>query len=153
MLVSLLLHMIKIFQNTEIFKKWMTMRILRIKMYEMRSDTHCRIKHPLFPLSPNNNSESINAQKCLMGARESSTIRQGNQKESHPPMHQVIGIQASALAMDPVVAFEPALAPLGHGLGVPGKDCLTQAPTDKRGFVAVQVSRREVPVHHWSKKY
>ena len=43
-----------------------------------------------------------------------STICQGTQEDSHPPVHQVIELETSIWAMDPEVAHEVAPAPLGH---------------------------------------
>ena len=43
-------------------------------------------------------------------------------------------------------------SPLGYSPAVPRKYYLRQSPTDEKAFVEVQVSRREVPAHQWSKK-
>ena len=82
----------------------------------------------------------------------SSTIHQGTQEESCPPMHWVIGIQNSVLAVDSAVASELAPVPLNHGLGAPIGHCLRQSPIDERTFVEIQVSSTEIPACHWSKK-
>ena len=49
---------------------------------------------------------------------------QETQEKSHPPVHQVIGMQTSVLAGDPAVACEPAPAPLSHSVRDPGEQCL-----------------------------
>lgn len=54
-----------------------------------------------------------------VGAVGSSTICHGPLEESHPPMHQVIGIHT--LAVDPAVAHKLAPDLLNHSPGVPGE--------------------------------
>lgn len=47
-------------------------------------------------------------------------------------MHWVIGLQTSVLAVDPVVACELALGPLGCGPRAHGEGCLRQLSMDKK---------------------
>lgn len=83
------------------------------------------------------------------GAVEFSTIYQETWEESHPPMNRVIGIQTSVLAV--VLAHGSALTPLGHGPVPSGKQYFRQWTKNERAFAEIQVSRREVPAHHWNK--
>ena len=83
---------------------------------------------------------------AFVGAVGSST--KGPRQGSCSPEHQVIGRQPSV----PAVARELAPAPLGHSPGNPGEHSCRQWPTDKRAFVEIQVSCREVLAHFWSKK-
>lgn len=54
--------------------------------------------------------------------------------------------------MDPIVAHELALAPLGHWPEAPEKHCLRQLPMNEKVFVEIQVFRGKVAAHYWSKK-
>lgn len=47
--------------------------------------------------------------------------------------------------MDHEMAYELSPAPLGRGLGAPGKHWLKKSPADERAYVEVQDSSREVP--------
>lgn len=67
-------------------------------------------------------------------------------------MHQVIRIQTSGLAVDPAVASEVTPAPLSHGPGAHGEDCLIQLSTDKKICEEVQVSIKEVTALRCNKK-
>lgn len=71
--------------------------------------------------------------------RGSSTIHQGTQEESHPPVHQEIGIQTLVPDVDLVATHEQVLALLGHSLGtlentVIDKHLCTRAPLWKSRF-------------------
>lgn len=57
-----------------------------------------------------------------------------------------------ATEVDSAVTNELIPDPLSPGPGAPGKYYLRQSSTYERTFLEVQVSR-EVPGHHWSKKY
>lgn len=91
-----------------------------------------------------NNFASTHRQKCLCGSGGIQHIHQGIWEEPYPPVNWVIGIQTSVLAVNPVVAQEPAPGPLSHHLGTPGECFLRQSPSDKRAFVGVHVSIRKV---------
>lgn len=53
---------------------------------------------------------------ALVGAVWLSTVSQGTwEKYHHPSMHQVMSRQTLVSAVDPAVAHERVLAPLGHG--------------------------------------
>lgn len=112
------------------------------------------LKKPVVLVSPINttNTVFIHRKKCLCGAVRSSTMHRGAWKESCPPMHQVIGKQTSVPAVGPAVVHKLSPVHLGHGPGAPDEHCLRQSPMDERAFVEVQVSSRETPAHHWSKK-
>ena len=56
-----------------------------------------------------------------VGVVGSSTIHQGTQEESCPPVHQLIGRQTSVLAAKPAVACELAPATLGCSPGAAGE--------------------------------
>lgn len=81
-----------------------------------------------------------------MGAVGLSTTCQGTREESHLLVHQVIGTQILAVAVDPAVAPKPAAALLVHSPGTPAKHFhLRLSFTDRRAIVEVQVSSRELP--------
>ena len=61
---------------------------------------------------------------AFVGAVGSSTIHQGAWEESYPPVCQVIGVQTLIPAVDPALACEAALDPLGHNPGGPGEHSL-----------------------------
>lgn len=74
------------------------------------------------------------------GAAGSSNIRQGTQEESHSLICWITGIQTLVSTMDPLVAYEPALAPCSCGPRAPGEHYLKQKQShmDKRAFEEVQ---------------
>ena len=66
-----------------------------------------------------------------------------------PPVHPVITKETSVLAVGPPMAHELTPVPLSCGPGDLRKQF--QLALDKRGFVEVQVSGREVSAPHWNK--
>lgn len=100
--------------------------------------------HPPFS---NNSLASNHSKSASVGTVGSSTIEQGTQKESHPPMCPVIGIH-TLVPMDPEVAHEPALAPLGHSLWAPGEHHLRQSPTYKGTFVKSRFPKEKLHNAH-----
>lgn len=79
-----------------------------------------------------------------MGVVGSSTVSQGTQEKSPPPVHWVTGRQTFVLTVDTAVACEPASVPLS---------CSSGASENKmRAFVEVCVSRGEILAYCWSKK-
>lgn len=69
---------------------------------------------------------------AFVGILGSSNIYQGTPEDSHPPMYWITGMQTFIPAVDPTVAHEPTLVPLGYDPGAPGKNCLRQSPMDDR---------------------
>lgn len=88
-----------------------------------------------------------------MGVVGYTTIFLGTQEETYSPVHWVIGIQNSVLAVELAEASEQAPITFSCGQGKPGGCCLRQTPTDYRDSVEVEPSCGEIPALHWSKKY
>lgn len=81
---------------------------------------------------------------AFVGVVGSSTVSQGTQEKSPPPVHWVTGRQTFVLTVDTAVACEPASVPLS---------CSSGASENKmRAFVEVCVSRGEILAYCWSKK-
>ena len=70
-----------------------------------------------------------------------------DRKESCPILDWVIGIWTLVLAPASLGRVPP------FDLGASGEHCFRQSPANEKTFVEVQVSSREVPVHHGAKKY
>lgn len=83
--------------------------------------------------------------KVFMGAVEYLE----SQGEPHSWVHWVIGVQTSALAVEPAVAQGPASAPLSCSPGSPGECCLRLSHIYWKRLCESSRTREEVPAHHW----
>ena len=80
----------------------------------------------------------------------SSTTHQGTGEEPCPPVHPVITKETSVLA---VILQQPMNWPqLLLAVVQETSENSLSYPLDKRAFMEVQVSSREVSAHHWNKK-
>lgn len=71
----------------------------------------------------------VDAATVLFGlGPATSTICQGTQEESRPPMSQVTGPLTLVLDLDPVVAHDAVPVPLSPGLGAVPRDMLGGTP-------------------------
>ena len=108
--------------------------------------TSCSIS----PLSNINNSVPIQGQtEVFVGTVVSSTIHQGNWKESHSPMHWMI-VHLPQSWLWTLQWLRNKLQPLSITIQEPLENIVLDNYVQMRAFVEVLVSIREVPTHSWS---